>query len=256
MMTEYEAAPTEAAVPAEPVPAAQNGLDATAAEEAIAQALHDRARLEELFSGVPGNQKVFLETMEYCREPRTPIELDAFMQRILATNRSVYSPVELRAAMQRHLALAYVPSEEELAAHGRLVGEGEIDENEPVEVDEEGFLVIRVPEPGTWTLTPTACAWLDEDPLGRYADELFEVREPQYKRIYAIMLERLGSGNASRQDLAALVEHLPECREPRMYIGHFLGELEHADAITWAGDAWQITERGRTALSRLQKEGE
>lgn len=225
-------------------------------QEAIAEALHSRARLEELFTSVPGNQKVFLDTMELCREPQAPEQLDAFMGEILSSNFSVYSPVELRASMQLHGALEYVPSEEEQAARQELGVGGEIDENEPVEVDEDGFLVIRVPRPGTWALTPLAREFLDEDPLARYAEDLLEVREPHYKHAYSLMLERLNEGNASRQDLANLVEHLPECREPRMFIGHFLGELEHADAITWTKDDWQITERGSALLERLQREGE
>lgn len=225
-------------------------------QEELADALHARARLEELFSNVPGNQKVFMDTMELCREPQTPEQLDSFMGEILVANRSVYSPVDLRTAMQNHGALEYVPSVDEQAAHQRLGVDGRIDESEPVEVDEDGFLVIRVPQPGTWVITATARDYLDEDPLALYAQDLLEVREPQYLAAYTLILKRLAESSAPRKDLAALVEHLPECQEPRMYVGHFLGELEHADAITWTGADWQLTTRGSKLLERLQEKGE
>lgn len=218
--------------------------------DAAADVLHEQARLADLFTSIPGCQKLFMDTFEACREPKTPAELDEFMGRILAVNRSVFGPVELRSAMEKHGGLVYQPSESEQEARSRLLADGSIDENEPVEVDEEGYLVFKVPQQGLWALSEAGCLYLDSDPLGAYADELFE-REEHYLGVYAALLGAVAQGPQERQALADLVDPMPECQQPRVYVGHFLGEMEHAAAMTWT-DKWEITERGSALLQRLE----
>lgn len=211
----------------------------------------DLARVIELFSAMPGNQKVFFDMLDACREPKTPAALDELMQDILATNRSVFRPVELRHAMEEHGALRYIPSPGEKAARARLLPDGSIDENEPVEVDDEGYLVFNVPEQGKWVTTACAQAYLDSDPLGVWASDLI-AREERYVKVYEAMLSAIDAGTGERQALASIVDVMPECQTPRMWVGHFLGEAEHISAITWV-DTWQITSRGKEFLSLLRE---
>ena len=153
--------------------------------------------------------------------------------------------------MEEHGALRYIPSPDEEAACARLLPDGSIDENEPVEVDDEGYLVFNVPEQGKWATTACAQAYLDSDPLGVWADELIS-REERYVRVYEAMLAAIDAGTGEHQALASIVDVMPECQIPRMWVGHFLGEAEHIGAITWV-DAWQITPRGKEFLSLLRE---
>lgn len=217
--------------------------------DAVADELAARARIEEMFSIAPGNQKVFMDTMEACREPQTPRELDELMGAVLSTNRSVFAPPELRAIMERHGVLSYEPSEEEKAAIERAEQAAAAGEEEPVEIDEEGFLVIRVPEQGTWSLTDAAIDYLGADPLGTYVEELF-VQDERYRGVYRRLLEMLAEGPCDRETINRAIDPLPELQIPRVYAGYFTGEMEKAGAITWTG-AWEITDWGRQVLDRL-----
>ena len=206
--------------------------------------------IAEMFAAVPGNQRVFMDTMEACATPRTPGELDELMAAILATNRSVFAPVELRAIMERHGALAYEPSEEEQEARRRAQAAEEAGEEEPVEVDAEGCLVIAVPEPGRWVLTDAARAYLADDPLRRYVEELF-AEEPRYRPVWRRLLALVAEGPCSRETIDGVIDPLPELQIPKVYAGYFTGEMEKAGAMQWTGQ-WEITERGREVLAQLE----
>lgn len=203
-------------------------------------------RVEEVFKAAPGCQKVLMAALEACRVPRTPGELDAVMGEVLRCNRSVYRPVELRALLERYGALAYEPSEEELAAEAaRAAGE------EPeVPVDEDGNLVAADPAEGTWSLTEEGAAYLDADPLGAKAEALL-AKDAVYVPVYRALLELAAERPRSKSAIDEAIGPHPLAQSPRLFAGYFLGELERVDAMEWA-DAWRITPRGRNLLEALR----
>lgn len=203
-------------------------------------------RVEEVFKAAPGCQKVLMAALEACRVPRTPDELDAVMGEVLRCNRSVYRPVELRALLERYGALAYEPSEEELAAEAaRAAGE------EPeVPVDEDGNLVAADPVEGTWSLTEEGAAYLDADPLGAKAEALL-AKDAVYVPVYRALLELAAERPRSKSAIDEAIDPHPLAQSPRLLAGYFLGELERVDAMEWA-DAWRITPRGRNLLEALR----
>ncbi len=203
-------------------------------------------RVEEVFKAAPGNQKVLMAALEACRVPRTPSELDEVMGGVLRCNRSVYRPVELRALLERYGALAYEPSEEELAAEAaRAAGE------EPeAPVDEDGNLVAVDPAEGTWSLTEEGAAYLDADPLGAKAEALL-AKDAVYVPVYRALLELAAERPRSKSDIDKAIDPHPLAQNPRLFAGYFLGELERVDAMEWA-DAWRITPRGRDLLEALR----
>lgn len=218
----------------------------------MTSAAEEGFRVEDVFKAAPGNQKVLLETMEACRQPRTPSELDAVMDRVLNANRSVYRPVELRALLEQFGALVYEPSEEEQAVRAAR----EADEEFQPAVDEDGNLVIVVPAEGTWRLTEAGEAYLAEDPVGEYAQSLF-VKDAVYLPVYRSLLEFAVDRPREKAEIDALVDPHPLVQNPRLFSGYFLGELEKADVMEWSG-AWQLTRRGCDvlALFRAEKIGE
>ena len=220
----------------------------------VSERLHNVARVAETFDAMPGNQRVLMAVLQACREPRSCEELDAVMAPILENNRSVYSAVELRTALEDHGGIRYVKSDEEELAEAKMRDAEENGEVEVPEIDDEGFYVVSTPAPGTWQLTEAGLAYLDANPVDAYARDLLEKREPHYTPVYRALLELLSEGPATKQEVDKVAESNPLTAEPRMYGGHFVGELEKAGAAEWDG-AWTITEYGSALLAELAATG-
>lgn len=225
---------------------ASPACDAAAACE-DKRASSEPKRVEDVFSALPGNQKVLMTAMGACRTPRTPSELDGIMGDVLRCNRSVYRPVELRALLERYGALAYEPSEEELAAAAAL----EAGEDVEAPVDEEDNLVVAVPAEGTWALTEAGEAFLSADPLARKTEALL-AKDAVYLPVYRALLELVAEEPQAKRAIDEAIDPHPLVRNPRLFSGYFLGELERIDAMEWA-DAWHITPRGCELLAALRE---
>lgn len=203
-------------------------------------------RVADVFAAAPGSQRVLLAAMEACREPRTPDELDELMGALLSKNRSVSGPVELRALLEKYGALAYQKSDEELAAEQAR----EHGEEADLAIDADGNLVVAAPAPGRWVLTEEGRAFVDSDPQGSYALELLE-REGHYAPVYLRLLEFVADEPRTKPQIDHVIDADPLLQEPRMFAGHFVGELEKAGALEW-DDAWRITEVGEALLRDLR----
>lgn len=199
-----------------------------------------------VFAAAPGNQRVLLAAMEACREPRTPDELDELMGALLSKNRSVFGPVELRALLEKYGALVYQKSNEEVAADQAR----ERGEETDLATDADGNLVVATPAPGRWVLTEEGRAFVDSDPQGSYALELLE-REGYYAPVYLRLLEFVAEEPRGKPQIDHVIDADPLLQEPRMFAGHFVGELEKAGALEW-DDAWAITEVGEALLRDLR----
>lgn len=217
-------------------------MDTTALAEKPTVSDEDLRRVEGAFGAAPGTQRVLLAAMEACRErPRTAAELDEVMEAVLSANRSVFGPVELRAILERYGALVYEKSEGELAA--------EAEAGRDPAVDVEGNLVVTVPDPGCWVLTKAGRAYLEADPQGSYALDLLQ-REGYYQAVYRELLAFVGEEPRTKPQIDGRIDGHPLLQEPRMFSGHFVGELEKAGALEW-NDAWTLTDIGRALLNDL-----
>ncbi len=230
---------------------AENMEAARDAADGAAERLHAVARVADAFDALPGNQRVLMAVLQACKEPCTAQDLDALMEPIMASNRSVHTAVELRRALEDHGAIRYVQSDEEQLAEAQAQDAADNGEAEVPEIDEEGYYVVSTPAPGTWQLTEAGREYLEGDPLGAYARDLLEGREPQYAPVYRELLELLAEGPATKPEVDKVAESNPLTQEPRMYGGHFVGELEKAGLAAWDG-AWVITQLGRETLAGLQ----
>lgn len=224
-------------------------MDTTALVEKPSVTEGDLCRVARAFDAAPGTQRVLMAALEACREgPRTAEELDEVMGAVLSSNRSVFGPVELRAILERYGALDYRKSEAELAA--------EEDAGRQPAVDDAGNLVVDVPESGRWALTDAGRAYLEGDPQGSYALGLLE-REGYYLPVYRELLAFVGEEPRTKPQIDARIDGHPLLQEPRMFSGHFVGELEKAGALEW-NDAWVLTQVGQALLDDLSaavKEG-
>ena len=203
-------------------------------------------RVEDVFKAAPGNQKVLMTTLEACRTPRTPSELDEIMGEVLRCNRSVFRPVELRALLERYGAIVYEPSDEERA----LMQAREAGEELEIPVDEEGNLLVVEPTEGVWSLTEAGAAFLDADPVGTQMEALLK-KDAVYLPVYRALLELVEDHPCEKAVIDRAIDPHPLVQRPRLFAGYFLGELERIDALEWS-DAWCITPRGRTLLDALR----
>ena len=257
-LTAEQAAPKAAAAPA---------VDERTAQE----------RFRDLLKETPGQRRVMLALVDYCREPKTGAEMDARTEDLLCYGFSVYSPVVFRELLEEAGAIRYVlldddgnmvePDEAAVAADGHTVENGDrqaaaageaavasaadelhseeyFDGEETVELE---FMEIADERPGLWVATPEGLEVVDEQ------DDAGEIRkllaaEPQYLDIYHQILDYCcEEGGRSAKELDRLVNDSPLLEEPRRYSGYFVGRLERKGALEWRG-GWCTTQVGRDMI--------
>lgn len=257
-LTAEEAAPKAAAAPA---------VDTRTAQE----------RFRDLLKETPGQRRVMLALVDYAREPKTGVEMDARTEDLLRYGFSVYSPVIFRELLEEAGALRYVLLDDEGsevaadeaagvadaqaeagaggpgvadagagAAYGApmLRSEDYFDGEETVELE---FLEVADERPGLWVATPEGLEVVDEQ------DDAGEIRkllaaEPQYLDIYHQILDFCcEEGGRSAKEIDRLVNDSPLLEEPRRYSGYFVGRLERKGALEWRG-GWCTTQVGRDMI--------
>ncbi|MDR0500234.1 MAG: hypothetical protein LBG97_03170 [Coriobacteriales bacterium] len=69
--------------------------------------------LRNLIDGMPGQRAVLLGIINYCREPKSPEDVDAQTEKLQKANTSVYTPVLLRQHLEAAGALQYISNDDE-----------------------------------------------------------------------------------------------------------------------------------------------
>jgi len=104
-----------------------------------------------------------------------------------------------------------------------------------------------------WVVTSEGAAVAEADKPAQRVCELLET-EPEYYRIYRIVLERASQeGGTNQRELGILINNDPAAQEPRMYAMGFVERLSEAGAVEWRDRAWRITDAGRLAFSALDE---
>lgn len=198
-------------------------------------------RIASLFDEMPGRRDVLLAILDSCRQRREDGEISALVADAQRENRSVFAAITLCRMLEKAGALSHVRENGESFDEGAL---------EPETFVEDGVEYIRATQPPAsfWETTDAGLAYLAaDDPAGRIS-ELLE-REAAYLPVYKYLLSRCGDG-CDVKTLEAKVDKHPLTQKPRLYVQHFLKQLEDAGALKWDG-AWRTTEHGATALAEL-----
>lgn len=254
-LSAQEAAPRAAAAPA---------MDMRAAQE----------RFRDLLKETPGQRRVMLSLVDYCREPKTGAEMDERTDELLRYGFSVFSPVVFRELLEEAGAIRYAVFDadgnevaedasagsagggaygDEADSSGRafagggdtLLSEEYFDGQEAVELE---FLEVADGRPGLWVATPEGLEVVDEQ------DDAGEIRkllaaEPQYLDIYHQILDFCTlDGGRSAKEIDRLVNDSPLLEEPRRYSGYFVGRLERKGALEWRC-GWCTTQVGRDMIA-------
>jgi hypothetical protein len=201
-------------------------------------------RIAALIKGMPGRKKILLGIIEYCREPRSPGEVDAYTEELQEHNYSVYTPIILRKLLEEAGAIEYLEGE----------AAGLPAEPEPVtETDgDEEFLVVTQRPEGKWLATAAGLATVEaEDPYKALEDLL--VDDKAYLEIYMRILRFCQEQPRTKKEIDDIVDDDPLVQKPRRYSGYFVDKLEVRSALEWKGN-WNTTQVGLDILEKYGNE--
>ena len=244
-------------------------------EEAPARAAE---RLAKLVDTMPGQTKMLVRILDFCRERRSTEEVLAAVAEWQKLNFSVYEPAVLCGLLEKAGGLdhvnedgtPYVQPEEGAATSATSedaqdgtdgksddqvgaapAGESGLAEepegDEPLEEDFDDSCAEPEPQrPSFWVATQAGLDLVAEhDPRAHVAQMLED--EAYYMPVYRELLEKLADGPMTKKEIDVIVRANPASESPRRLGGYFVDRLERIEAIEWTG-AWSITEIGRELL--------
>ena len=198
-------------------------------------------RIASAVQNLPGQRAVVLAVLNACRERCEDDAVAAVVAEAQRNSRSVYGPQALCSILERAGALSHVDVD------GNPYRNEDV---EPVRVVEDGVEYLQAAEPPAsyWVVTEEGRAFADEDDPTARTLALLD-KQARYEPIYQYLLTACADG-ASTKMLSAWVDSHDLTQEPRLYVAHFLHELEESGALEWRG-AWTTTEAGEEILARL-----
>ena len=207
-------------------------------------AVDDRPAAERIASAVehlPGQREVVLAVLNACRDQIDDESVAGVVAAAQRHNKSVYGPMVLCSILERAGALQHVDAE------GNPYQDDDI---EPEIVVEDGVEYLQAAEPpaSCWVATAEGIAFAEsDDPVARTRALLAE--QSVYEPIYRYVLESC-RGGADTKTLAGVVDAHELTQNPRVYVAHFLHQLEECGALAWRG-AWTTTEVGEQILAQM-----
>lgn len=121
-----------------------------------APALPPEERIAKLLEEVPGQKRLMLRLVDYCREPKTGVEMDAYTEELQEHCYSVYSPVVLRELLEGAGAIEYLTDEDPQDAAAETVAASETGASE----GETAVLPAAAAEASADAVDPFACGAL------------------------------------------------------------------------------------------------
>lgn len=121
-----------------------------------APALPPEERIAKLLEEVPGQKRLMLRLVDYCREPKTGVEMDAYTEELQEHCYSVYSPVVLRELLEGAGAIEYLTDEDPQDAGAETIAASETGAVEW----EAGVLPVAAAEASADAVDPFACGAL------------------------------------------------------------------------------------------------
>lgn len=235
-------------------------------------------RLAKLVDTMPGQTKMLVRILDFCRERRSVEEVLAAVAGWQKLNFSVYEPAVLCGLLEKAGGLDHVnedgtpyvqpdegstssttsedvqdATDEKSAdqAGTAPAGESELVEGpegeEPSDEDFDDSCAEPEPQrPSFWVTTQAGLDLVAEhDPRAHVAQMLED--EAYYMPVYRELLEKLADGPMTKKEIDVIVRANPASESPRRLGGYFVDRLERIEAIEWTG-AWSITEIGRELL--------
>ena len=196
-------------------------------------------RIAKLFKGMPGNEKLLMHVIDYCREAKDSEDVYQEINDFLNGRICTYSPEILCANLNNAGALNIIEYEDE---------ETIVEEQSDLQANEDAYEIIQPPK-FQYLATSEAVAFIEEsDPeseLQAFLDE-----NSKYEPVIQAVLNACSQeGGASKKVLDDIVDDHPLCQNPRRRSGFFLKNLEAHDALVYA-DGWKTTDLGKSLLNQ------
>ena len=238
----------------------------------------DAERLAKLVDTMPGQTKMLMRILDFCRERRSVEEVLAAVAGWQKLNFSVYEPAVLCGLLEKAGGLdhvnedgtPYVQPDEGSTSSTTLedaqdatdeksadqagaapAGESELGEGpegeEPSDEDFDDSCAEPEPQrPSFWVTTQDGLDLVAEHNPRAHVAQMLE-DEAYYMPVYRELLEKLADGPMTKKEIDVIVRANPASESPRRLGGYFVDRLERIEAIEWTG-AWSITEIGRELL--------
>lgn len=211
----------------------KNALDS---QEAISSEPDSGKDFEGLLEEVQGLKPVFVGIVDYCREPKSPVEVDSRYEELTEFNQCVFSPVRVRAMLEEVGALRYdEPRPEEECVPD--VAEGQ---------DGEELLIVTERPEGVWVSTELGIAVIDSFDSQKELEELFGL-EPEFLCEYRKVLVSLAENPMTIGELGDLVNDDEPMRASHRFAPFLIKRLESCGAVEFRGK-WTILDEGRKIL--------
>lgn len=199
-------------------------------------------RMDALLVGMPGRRDALMAILTDCQTQRSDEEVQETVDAVQVANKSVFGAFTFCRLLEQAGALAHV-----LEDASPFIEE----DYQPVVIEEDGVEYLQAAEPpkSFWLTTAEGIAYLQaDDPAGRTRATL--AAEECYLPLYKYVLSACRGEGAKTAELSAVIDEHELTQEPRMYVQHFLKQLEDAGALKWQG-AWCTTPAGEDALAGL-----
>lgn len=213
--------------------AVENGLDS---QETISSEPDSEKDFEKLLEEVQGLKPVFVGIVDFCREPKSPSEVDARYEELTEFNQCVFSSVRVRAMLEEVGALRY----DEPKAEEECVPELAEGQN-----GEEALVVTERPE-GVWVSTESGIDTIDSFDPQKELEELFGL-EPDFLCEYRKVLVSLAEKPMTINELGDLVNDDEPMKSSHRFAPFLIKRLESCGAVEFRGK-WTILDEGRKIL--------
>lgn len=230
-------------------------------------------RIEHVLKGIPGQQFRILACVQACMGE--PVELSQIIDAVDAEyplNGSVYSTGRLVQLLEGAGAIDRIEPEDEPQAEAVEQLEATPEANaEPadaaadddpeaeadstpakpldyLEVDPgQEYVEVELARPCTFVATQAGIEAVEARSGMEHVQTMLE-EEPQYIPVYKRLLTMCATPEGRLvQELNAVIDPDPICKEPRRFATYFLRRLELIGAVRFV-DAWQTTDYGKKAL--------
>lgn len=195
-------------------------------------------RIAAAIEGMPGERKLLLHIIDYCRTPHKSTEVMDEIASFRGNRLSIYDPDTVCAILEQAGAL-------------EMVYDGDPDA-EPETYVEDGVEYLKIeqedPEFSYQATADGIDAVEDNDPLSDF-ERMLDEDERTLTPIFARVLERCTGDGLVKKDIDAFVDKDPLVQEPRRYSGFFIDKLEEADALKFSGGRWITTQVGEDMLA-------
>ncbi len=206
-------------------------------------------KIQNLVKGIPGRKNLLMGIMEFCREGKTPQEVDEETARLQESDYSLYSAVSLRELLEEAEALVYLlPESDDPTAEGSAPSAEDAGAaaSGPVEPEEE-FLEVTVQPSGLWTTTQHGIAYLENNnPLGELMALLAE--DAQTEAVCLEILRFCAEDGRSKPALDELVSRITASSGGVRHSLFYITKLEDSGALVWK-NCWVTSDAVRSILA-------